>query len=64
MNPNEGFIWLPGETELQPVKVGVGIMGEKETEISGENITDGMPVALPPKRDQTQRKRRFGLSLF
>jgi len=39
-------------------------MGEKETEISGENIHDGMPIALPPKRSETQRKRRFGLSLF
>ena len=64
MNPNEGFIWFPGETELQPVKVVIGIMGEKETEISGENIQDGMPIALPPKRSETQRKRRFGLSLF
>ena len=64
MNPNEGFIWIPGETELQPVQVVVGIMGEKETEIRGENIQDGMPIALPAKRGDSQRKRRFGLSLF
>ena len=64
MDPNEGFIWLPGETELQPMKVVIGIMGEKETEISSENVQDGMPVALPPKRGETKRKRRFGLSLF
>ena len=64
MDPNEGFIWLPGETELQPMKVVIGIMGEKETEISSDNVQDGMPVALPPKRGETKRKRRFGLSLF
>ena len=46
------------------MKVVIGIMGEKETEIISDNIQDGTPVAIPPKRGETERKRRFGLSLF
>ncbi|WP_455365706.1 efflux RND transporter periplasmic adaptor subunit [Kaarinaea lacus] len=64
MKPNEAFIWLPAETELEPMKVVIGIMGEKETEISGDTLYEEMPVAMPAKRGETQRKRRFGLSLF
>jgi len=61
---NEGFIWIPGDTGLEPLKVSIGITGEKETEISGDKLTEGMPIAMPPKRGDTKRKRRFGLSLF
>ena len=64
MKPDEGVIWIPGDTQLEPLTVTVGIVGEKESEISGENLQDGMPVAIPPKRGDTERRRRFGLSLF
>ena len=64
IKPNTGFVWLPGETDLQPLEVVVGIVGEKETEISGEGINEDVQVALPPKQTDGKRKRRFGLSLF
>ena len=64
MKPDEGVIWIPGDTQLEPLTVTVGIVGEKESEISGENLQEGMPVAIPPKRGDTERRRRFGLSLF
>jgi HlyD family secretion protein len=64
MPPNEGIVWVPGDKGLEPRQVTIGTMGEKEIEISGENISEGMSVAIPPKRDDAERKRRFGLSLF
>lgn len=64
INPNEGFIWTPAETGLQSVKVALGVIGDKETEISGDNVSEGMSIAIPPKRGENERKRRFGLSLF
>lgn len=64
MKSNEGIIWLPGETELKPLKVVTGIMGEKETEVVSQNVEEEMPIAVPPKRGEEKRKRRFGLSLF
>lgn len=64
MKRNEGLVWAIQGENLQPLPVTIGIVGEKETEISGEGVTEGMPVAVPPKRDDTERKRRFGLSLF
>lgn len=64
ISANEGFIWTPGETGLKPVKVALGVIGDKETEISGDDISEGMPIAIPPKRSENGSKRRFGLSLF
>jgi HlyD family secretion protein len=67
LKPNEGVIWVPkgnqGE-EVKPVKVALGTAGEKETQISGEGIQEGMPVVVPPSRQDNERRRRFGLSLF
>ncbi|WP_455366845.1 efflux RND transporter periplasmic adaptor subunit [Kaarinaea lacus] len=64
MKRNEGLIWIIQGESLQPLPVTIGIIGEKETEISGEGIMEGMAVAVPPKRGEDERKRRFGLSLF
>jgi HlyD family secretion protein len=67
LKPNEGVVWVPkgnqGE-ELKPVKVIIGTAGEKETQISGDGIQEGMRVAVPPGRQDNERRRRFGLSLF
>jgi len=61
---SQGLIWtVQGET-LQPLPVTIGMVGEKETEISGEGVAEGVTIAVPPKRDNNERKRRFGLSLF
>ena len=64
MKHDEGIVWIPVASELKPLKVNVGIVGEKETEIGGDNVQEDMAVALPPKRSDSERKRRFGLSLF
>ena len=47
-----------------PLTVNTGIIGEKVTEVSGEELVEGMTIAVPLKREDAKRKRRFGLSLF
>lgn len=64
MSPNQGYIWIEQNKQLVPLQVNLGIVGEKVTQILGDGIQEGMQVAVPPKRNDTERKRRFGLSLF
>jgi len=64
IQPNEGVIWLPHGEDVKPLKVALGTAGEKETQISGEGVQEGMPVVVPASRKDAERKRRFGLSLF
>jgi len=61
---SQGLIWAVQGDTLQPLPVTIGMVGEKETEISGEGVAEGVTIAVPPKRDNNERKRRFGLSLF
>ncbi len=61
---NEGVIWLPdGNSTVKPLIVVLGTAGEKETQISGEGVKEGMPIVVPSRKN-AERKRRFGLSLF
>lgn len=64
INSNEAIVWLPDGEQLKPKKVQTGIAGEKQTEIRSKDIKEGMRVAIPAKRQQGQRKRKFGLKLF
>jgi HlyD family secretion protein len=64
LQSHEAFLWLPEGDELTPLKIRTGIVGERETEISGEGLQEGMTIVLPPKRQESTRRRRFGLSLF
>jgi HlyD family secretion protein len=64
LKPGEGIVWgVEGET-LTPLIVTTGIISDRVTEISGDAIGDGMTIALPPRRQDAERRRRFGLSLF
>lgn len=64
LKSDEAYIWLPEDNELTPLKIHAGIVGERETEISGEGLQEGMTIVLPPKRQESTRRRRFGLRLF
>lgn len=67
LKPNEGVVWVPQSgqgDEMKPVKVTLGTAGEKETQISGAGIQEGTQVVVPPSRQENERRRRFGLSLF
>jgi hypothetical protein len=61
---NEGVIWLPDGEDVKPLKVALGTTGEKETQISGDGVREGLPVVVPASRKGNERKRRFGLRLF
>jgi len=64
LKSGEAILWrLDGDT-LTPLTVTAGIIGEKVTEVSGADLADGMAIAVPLKREDSERKRRFGLSLF
>lgn len=64
LKPNEGLIWLPDGADVKPLKVALGTAGEKETEITGEGVKEGLEVVVPANRKEGERRRRFGLSLF
>jgi len=59
----EAVIWTPGAGGLEPRRVRVGLDGDKETEIAGADVADGLPVAVPRRKDGENRHFR-GFSLF
>ena len=61
---NETILWLPDANDLKPLKVRVGIAAEDETEVIADELQEGMKIVLPGKNVSSERKRRFGLSLF
>jgi len=64
LKPDQGVVWIEKDNQLQPVTVSIGVVGEKETEVMGDAISEGLPVVVPSKRKDSTHKRRFGLSLF
>ena len=64
LQPNQAVLWQVQGTELQPLIVTLGLVGEKQTEVSGDGVQEGMAIVVPGKRNAAERKRRFGLSLF
>lgn len=63
LGPGESILWVPGPDGLAPHTVQAGLAGEKETEVTGEGITDGLKVAVP-ERDRDKPRRRRGFTLF
>lgn len=61
---DEAILWIPNSSQLSPVIVKVGIIGERETEVESDSIKEGVAIVLPPKRADAEQRRRFGLSLF
>jgi HlyD family secretion protein len=63
IKPGEAVLWTPGANGLEPRRVKTGLVGEKQTQVQGEGVTPGMPVAVPLRKQDEPRKRR-GFSLF
>ena len=64
LKSGEAILWrLDGDT-LTPLTVTTGITGEKVTGVSNPELAEGMNIAVPLKREDAKRKRRFGLKLF
>jgi HlyD family secretion protein len=64
LNPGEAILWRVAEGALEPVRVATGIVGEKLTEVGAPGLEPGQRIAVPGEGRQTERRRRFGLSLF
>ena len=62
LGADESVLWVPVSNGLEPRKVQVGLTGEKETEVAGADVTEGMSVAVPQRKGKTRRLRP--LSLF
>ena len=56
----EAILWLPGRDGVQPLKVGTGLAGEKMTEVRGENIEEGMEIALTRDAEVCRSSRQAG----
>ena len=63
IKPGEAVLWTPGANGLEPRRVKTGLVGEKQTQVQGEDVTPGMPVAVP-LRKQDEPRKRHGFSLF
>jgi HlyD family secretion protein len=64
LKSGEAILWRLDDDTLTPLTVTTGITGEKVTEVSNPELAEGMTIAVPQKRADAERKRRFGLSLF
>jgi HlyD family secretion protein len=61
---DESVLWIRDGRDVAPITVTTGIIGERQTEVSGKDLRADMEIVVPAKRTDKQRKRRFGLSLF
>jgi HlyD family secretion protein len=64
LQPGEAMLWRVAEGGLEPLRVTTGIVGEKLTEVAAPGLEPGLRIAVPGARRETERRRRFGLSLF
>lgn len=64
LKPGQGILWRVEDAGLSPTIVTTGIISEKTTEVSSTDIREGTVIAVPLKRQDAKRQRRFGLSLF
>lgn len=64
LETGQAIVWQVAGDALAPLTVTTGIVSDKTTEISGPDIAEGMTIAVPPKRRDEERQRRFGLRLF
>lgn len=64
VNKNETLIWVPAGGGARPVKVGLGLTSDSETEISAEGLKDGSEVIVADQSKSLVNKRKTGVRLF
>ena len=64
LEPGQAILWRVEDGILVPQTVETGIVGDKVTEVIGSGLGEDATVAVPPRRQDAERRRRFGLSLF
>jgi len=63
-NKNETLIWVPAEGGAKPVKVGLGLTSDSETEVSAEGVKEGTEVIVADRSKALTKKRKTGVRLF
>ena len=63
LKPNQTYLWTITNGTYTPLKIKMGIISERQTEIFGRSVKQGMKIAVPVKRKKSSRRRR-GLSVF
>ena len=64
LKSDNAVLWIEKNEQLTPITVTLGVAGEKETEVIGDALQEGLEVVVPGKRKNVKRKRRVSLSLF
>jgi HlyD family secretion protein len=64
LEPGQAILWRVEDGGLVPLPVETGIVGDKFTEVIAPGLVEDTAIAMPPGRRETERRRRFGLSLF
>jgi len=64
LNKNETLVWVPAEGDAKPVKVGLGLTSDSETEISAEGLKEGTEVIVADRSKALTKKRKTGVRLF
>jgi HlyD family secretion protein len=59
----EAILWTPAANGLEARRAVTGLAGEQYTEVTGEDLVEGLEVAVPLRKGETTRRRR-GISLF
>jgi len=62
--PGTAVVWTDKNGTLEPLRVRTGIVGESETEVSGESLSEGLEIAVPLVRERSGNRRPRGFSLF
>ncbi len=63
LKPGYGLVWTTADGALRPIQVELGVVGETDTEVSGEGLKEDLPIAVPLGKERTPRRPR-GFSLF
>lgn len=64
LGKNEAVIWSVQSNTLNPITVQTGLLGDKETEISGQGLRANMDIALPKTQDGPTKKRPRSVRFF
>lgn len=66
IGPHQGAVWVPGSGDFTAHVVDVGLVGEKQTEVSGSGIAEGTQIAIPASAAENERPggRARGFRLF
>ncbi len=64
LGKNEAVIWAVKGPTLEPITVQVGLVGDKETEISGHGLRPDLDIALPQTQENSNKKPPRAMRFF